>query len=177
MKSSHMTIPVCLLLIPCLMAAKCVVDEESVDASSPSSLCDHFIDLCGDDIYEGDKNLCKKEVSGVEACRRECLSEQDNCEAADQCISWQVGYDGAADAYCAQAEDYSNMEECAQGECSGSYNTCGLNSECIGIFDDCLADCSDWTCVDLCAQLGYSGGIDDFNALWTCLSNNCAEFL
>jgi hypothetical protein len=177
MKTAKIAFPVGLLFIPLIMASKCVVDEKEVDPKSASSLCDHFVDLCGDDIYEGDISLCKKEVSAADTCRKKCLSEQDSCDAADQCISWQLGYGGAADAYCTQENDYSDMEECAEGECSSSYDACGLNSDCTGIFNDCLVGCEDWTCVELCAELGYSNGIDDFNNLWTCLNSNCGEFL
>jgi len=168
----------CVLFVPILVANKCD-DGDSVDADSPSSICEHVIDLCGNDFFDGDESACVKAVSPLEQCRKECAAEQKTCDTVDQCLWWNLGYDGVADAYCTAGGDggYNTLEECAAGECASQQNKCNINSACTGIFDDCLAGCADWDCVELCASAGYAGGIDDFNDLWTCLGNSCSDFM
>lgn len=167
----------CAMFVPLLTANKCD-DGNSVDADSPSSICDHVMDLCGNDFFDGDKDACVKAVSPLEKCRKECAADQKTCDTVDQCLLWNLGYGGVVDEYCLGDGDgdYNTLEECAIGECPSEQSSCNNNSSCTGIFDDCLSGCADWDCVDLCASTGYSGGIDDFTALWNCLGNSCSEF-
>jgi hypothetical protein len=169
-----------ILLVPMLTAGRCDDESDGVDANSPQSLCDHIFDLCGGDMYENDKGACQEDVASMDGCRKECVADQDSCEPVDQCLWWNLGYDGEADNYCSAGDDggnYSSLDECATGECSSQYSSCNSNSDCSGIFNDCLDGCSDWDCVELCANVGYPGGIDDFNTLWTCLNNSCSDFM
>lgn len=166
------------LIVPLISASKCDDDGDGVDPDSASSICDHVMDLCGDDFFDGDKEACIDAVDPLESCRKECAADQDSCDTVDQCLWWSLGYDGAVDDYCEPGSgSYASLEECAQGECSWQNTACDQNWECTGIFDDCMASCSDWDCVETCANANYSGGIEDFNSLWTCLGNYCADFL
>jgi len=171
-----------LLSMFCLthVAAKCDDSDDEVDIDDPESVCDYLIDLCGDKLYDGSLSACEADVESMPTCRRECATDHDDCDSVDQCLWWEIGYDGAGDSYCSDGNGGggpADMEDCANTNCSWQFDACGLNGDCSRIFDDDLANCSDWDCVESCANASYPAGIEDFNTLWTCLNESCAEFL
>lgn len=166
-------------LVPMLLASKCE-DSGSVDPDSPKSICDHIMKLCGKDFFEGDKSACIESVRPLDSCRKECAADQNSCDGVDECLWWNLGYDGEADDYCSGgggSGSYNSLDDCVADKCASQYNVCAGNSSCTGIFDDCLQGCADWDCVELCAGTGYSDGINDFNSLWTCMTNSCSQWL
>jgi hypothetical protein len=169
-----------------LTAGKCDTDD-SVDADSSDDLCSHIDELCGTNVLYDSRSACESDMNSMESCRRKCAAAQSTCETVDQCLWWNIGYEGAADKYCSSdvsgdsdTGDYTydtsgdvTFEQCVSENCSFEYSICDANIDCTSIFDDCLQGCSTDECINTCAQSFYYDGIDDFNNLWSCMVLYC----
>jgi len=94
-----------------------------------------------------------------------CLPLAQQCDGAAQCPG---GEDEQGCGQCDGTGDCFACQECAVGGlCAGALAACQNNTECTS-FWDCLSQCQDQACVDVCAQT-YPSGAQLYDEMAQCV--------
>jgi hypothetical protein len=168
-------------MLAVLTASKC--DDNDYSSDDPSSVADYIFDKGCDYLYDN-RDVAEENLKEMDECRLECVLHQSSCDIMDQCLWWNIGYDGKVDDYCKDDDDgdddddsYTNLEACVAAECPSQAAACQANTECTGIFENCYPGCADLNCVAVCAQDNYPNGISDHDVLYSCMASECSTYM